>query len=32
HRNQADALGKQLANQLLAKGANDILSALDGHK
>ncbi|MDP3088476.1 MAG: hydroxymethylbilane synthase [Methylotenera sp.] len=31
-RNQADALGKQLANQLLAKGANEILSALDGHK
>lgn len=32
NRNQADALGKQLANQLLAKGANEILSALDGHK
>lgn len=29
HRNQADALGKSLAKQLLAKGANDILSALD---
>lgn len=32
NRTQADALGKQLANQLLAKGANEILSALDGHK
>jgi hydroxymethylbilane synthase len=32
NRNLADALGKQLANQLLAKGANEILSALDGHK
>lgn len=32
NRNQADALGKQLANQLLEKGANDILSALDGHQ
>ncbi|MEY3743829.1 MAG: hypothetical protein RLZZ541_884 [Pseudomonadota bacterium] len=31
-RNQAEALGKQLAKQLLAKGANDILSALDGQK
>ena len=32
HRNHADALGKTLAKQLVAKGANDILSALDGHK
>ncbi|MDP1765316.1 MAG: hydroxymethylbilane synthase [Methylotenera sp.] len=32
HRNQADALGKTLANQLLANGAGEILSALDGHK
>jgi len=32
NRNQADALGRTLAHQLLAKGANDILSALDGHK
>ncbi|NOU25306.1 MAG: hydroxymethylbilane synthase [Methylotenera sp.] len=32
HRNQADTLGKTLANQLLAKGANEILAALDGHK
>ena len=32
NRKQADALGKALANQLLAKGADDILSALDGHK
>jgi hydroxymethylbilane synthase len=32
NRKQADALGKTLAKQLLAKGANDILSALDGHK
>jgi len=32
HRNQADALGKQLANQLLAKGANEILSGLDEHQ
>lgn len=32
NRKQADALGKALANQLLAKGAIDILSALDGHK
>ncbi|MDO9205751.1 hydroxymethylbilane synthase [Methylotenera sp.] len=32
NRNQADALGKALANQLLAKGADEILSALDGHK
>ena len=32
NRNQADALGKQLANQLLNKGANEILSALDGHQ
>jgi hydroxymethylbilane synthase len=32
NRNQAEALGKTLATQLLAKGANQILSALDGHK
>lgn len=32
NRKQADALGKALANQLLAKGADVILSALDGHK
>ena len=32
HRTQADTLGKKLANQLLAKGANEILSMLDGHK
>lgn len=32
HRNQADTLGKTLANQLLAKGAYEILAALDGHK
>lgn len=32
NRNQADALGKALANQLLANGAGEILSALDGHK
>jgi len=32
NRNQADSLGKQLANQLLTKGANEILSALDGNK
>lgn len=31
-RNQADALGKQLAAQLIAKGADRILAALDGHK
>ncbi|MGB4812889.1 MAG: hydroxymethylbilane synthase [Methylophilaceae bacterium] len=30
-KNQADALGKQLAHQLIAKGAGAILSALDGH-
>lgn len=32
NRNQADALGKQLAAQLIAKGADRILAALDGHK
>lgn len=32
HRSQADALGQKLAKQLLAKGANEILSALDGQK
>jgi hydroxymethylbilane synthase len=32
NRNHAETLGKKLASQLLAKGANDILSALDGHK
>lgn len=32
NRNQAVALGKALANQLLAKGAGEILSALDSHK
>ena len=31
-RHQADALGKQLAAQLIAKGADRILAALDGHK
>ena len=31
HRHQPDALGQKLAKQLVAKGANDILSALDGH-
>lgn len=32
NRNQADALGKKLAAQLIAKGADRILAALDGHK
>lgn len=32
HRSQAEALGQQLANQLLASGAAEILAALDGHK
>ncbi|HQO15836.1 MAG TPA: hydroxymethylbilane synthase [Methylotenera sp.] len=32
HRSQAEALGQQLANQLLASGAGEILAALDGHK
>lgn len=32
HRSQADALGQKLAKQLLAKGANEILSALDAQK
>lgn len=32
HRNNAEALGQQLANQLLASGAGEILAALDGHK
>ena len=32
HRSQAEALGQQLANQLLASGASEILAALDGHK
>lgn len=32
HRNKAEALGRQLANQLLAVGAGEILAALDGHK
>ena len=32
NRNKADALGKSLAEQLMAKGANDILSTLDGLK
>lgn len=31
NRNQADALGKALANQLLAQGAGAILAALDSH-
>lgn len=31
HRSQAEALGQQLANQLLASGAGEILAALDGH-
>jgi len=31
-RHQADALGKQLAAKLVAKGADRILAALDGHK
>jgi len=32
HRNNAEALGQQLANQLLASGAGEILAALAGHK
>ncbi len=32
HRSQAEALGQQLANQLIASGAGEILAALDGHK
>ena len=32
HRNNAEALGQQFANQLLASGAGEILAALDGHK
>ncbi len=31
HKNEADALGKALAKQLLAKGAHDILAALHVH-